>query len=100
MTMMSVVKKLRFRMYDWVVATAVLLAIVAYVAPEQLGLIVYKMLLVSIAAAMAYWVDYSLYRQLKQRLDESLTPDIFGAMRILSRALIFIGVVLGVTQGL
>lgn len=51
----------RARMADWVLAAVILLAVVALIAPQQLGVTVYKMLLIALAALAGYWVDRSAF---------------------------------------
>lgn len=51
----------RARMADWMLAAILLLAVVALIAPQQLGVTVYKMSLIALAAVAGYWVDRSAF---------------------------------------
>lgn len=89
------------RMWDWSLLTVALFAMVAWLAPQQLNVVLYKALLVSIAAVMTYWVDHSLRAHFIKRLAENGAPaDTVVAAIIVSRALIFLGCALGMTLGL
>ena len=89
------------RMWDWIVLTVALFAMVAWLAPQQMNVVLYKALLVSIAAVMTYWVDHSLRAHFIKRLAENGAPaDAVVAAIIISRALIFLGCALGMTLGL
>lgn len=89
------------RIWDWILLTIVLFGMVAWLAPQQLPVVTYKALLVSVAAVMAYWVDHSLRAHFIKRLAEKgAPPDIIVAAIIVSRSLIFLGCVLGMSQGL
>lgn len=84
-------------MWDWAIGTAILMVVIWNIAPQQIQVIIYKISLVALAACMAYWIDRSMYQRLTDRLDVHIPRDWFGAMRMLSRALVFLGVVLGLT---
>jgi hypothetical protein len=90
------------RMWDWVLLSILLLAGVWWVAPQQLTVVLYKSLLVSIAAAATCWVDWSLRSHFMRTAAASKKEpaDIVVAAIILSRALVFLGCVLGMTMGL
>ncbi len=62
----------KVRMADWLVAAILLWALVAFVAPAQLQVSVYKMALVAIAAVAGYWIDRSLFPY--ARPDQYLEP--------------------------
>ena len=89
------------RMWDWIILSAVLFAMVAWIAPQQLSVVLYKALLLSIAAVMTYWVDHSLHAHYIKRLAENGAPaDVVVAAIIVARALMFLGCALGITLGL
>lgn len=89
------------RMWDLILVTLIAGFIVWRVAPQQIEVILYKFSLVTLAACVSYWIDRSLYLLLLDRgmVNMNLTRDLFGAARLVSRALIFLGVVLGLTLG-
>lgn len=89
------------RLSDWTLLALVLLALLAWTAPQNLGVVAYKALLVAIAVVGAYWADRGLYKRMPRlRLDDGLPYNALGAARIVARALIFLGCVLGLTLGL
>ena len=89
------------RMWDFIILSVVLIALVAWIAPQQLSVVVYKALLVSIAAVMTYWVDHSLHAHYIKRVAESgALADVVVAAIIVARALMFLGCALGITLGL
>lgn len=52
---------LHLRMADWVIFALVLWAAVAVIAPHQLGVSLYKLALVALAAITGWWIDRSLF---------------------------------------
>ncbi len=89
------------RLAGWMIAAVALAAIVAQVSPQQVSVIVYKGGLVTLAAVLSYWLDRSLFGESAQpRMDESELRDLYGAARIVGRALVYLGTVLGMTLGL
>ena len=49
------------RMWDWVLITVLLMVLVAFIAPQQLPVSLYKLSLISLAAVSGYWIDRSLF---------------------------------------
>jgi len=88
------------RMLPWYIVTAALLVAIHYIAPQQLTVVVYKVCLVTLAALLAYLIDRSLYKRAGDRITAALPRDNYSAARILSRALVFVACVLGVSLGL
>lgn len=88
------------RMWDWAIYALVLLVIVWLVAPAQLSVVVYKVTLLALATVLAYLIDRSLFKRVRDRVNEKMPRDVFSAARLLARALVFLAVVLGVTLGL
>ena len=95
----TILKKLP-RMWDWILLTVALFVLVWYVAPQQLQIVLYKTLLVSLAAVLTFWIDRSLFARMSDRIESKMKRDIVSAARVLSRALIFLGCVLGMSLGL
>ena len=95
----TILKKLP-RMWDWILLTIALFVLVWYVAPQQLQIVLYKTLLVSLAAVLTFWIDRSLFARMSDRIENKMKRDIVSAGRVLSRALIFLGCVLGMSLGL
>lgn len=88
------------RMWDWILFTVVAFGMVFWVAPQQINVVLYKALLVSLAAVLSYWVDHSLFKRHADRIDENQQRDIYGAARVLSRAIMFLACSIGMTMGL
>lgn len=51
----------RVRMADWLLYSLALMALVWFMAPQQLPVAVYKLALLSLAAVTSYWIDRSLF---------------------------------------
>ncbi|WP_256574217.1 putative holin [Pseudomonas sp. M30-35] len=87
------------RMTLWTIITLCLLLLLAFVRPEQLQVILYKSLLVTLAAVIGYWIDRSLFPYVQDRPHQCIGGiHIVGAW--LRRALIVLACVLGMTLGL
>jgi len=87
-------------MSGWSLVTVALVAAIAYVAPKQLEVVTYKTLLLTLAVVLSYHADRAIFKRVRDRLGPDMPRDIFAAARLLSRALIFLGCVLGLTLGL
>jgi hypothetical protein len=110
----------RQRLLSWLIAAVLLLVIIAFLSPAQIGVTVYKLALVSIAVVLGYHLDRGLFPYASPgsylRLDwKTTSPNpgptdaeypvvggyelIFAAV-LLRRAIIVLAVVIGVTMGL
>ena len=49
------------RLFEWLIATVVLLAIIGTLYPQQLPVSLYKLSLVCMAGVVGYWLDRSLF---------------------------------------
>lgn len=49
------------RMHVWLLVSVLLLLFIAAIAPQQLPVALYKLLLITSAAWVAYWIDCSLF---------------------------------------
>lgn len=49
------------RLFGWLVVTVLLLVAIAFLAPQQLPVSLYKLSLVSMAGVVGYWLDRSLF---------------------------------------
>lgn len=49
------------RLFGWLIATLLLLAVIALLAPQQLPVSLYKLSLVTMAGVVGYWLDRSLF---------------------------------------
>ena len=89
------------RLAGWMLAAILLSALVFEVSPQQMKVVAYKLDLVMLAAFVSYWLDRSIFGETAQpRLTKYDARDTYGAARILCRALIYLGTVLGLTLGL
>lgn len=85
----------RIRMLDWLAYTVILTIAIGLLAPHQLGVTLYKLSLVSLAAVAGYWIDRSLFPY--ARPDE-LAPEQQSAAT-LRRAVIVAACMIGVSLG-
>ena len=88
------------RMWDWVLYSLVLLGLIWWIAPQQLPVVAYKAALMAFAVVAAYLADRALFKRVRDRIDENMPRDIFSAARLIARALVFLGVVKGITLGI
>ena len=88
------------RMSGWILLTIVLLAVIYQISPKNLPILVYKGSLVTVAGVITYWLDRSLYSRMSDRINKEMPRDMLSSARVLSRALIFLAVVLGFSLGL
>lgn len=51
----------KLRMFEWFVVSLVLLIAIWFTAPQQLGVSLYKLSLITTAAWIGYWIDRSLF---------------------------------------
>lgn len=84
------------RMSTWVWISIPLLIVVVVLSPQKLGLLVYKLNLVTIAAALGYWLDRNAFPYARpDQVAEALMPS-----AMLRRAIIMAAVVLAMAMGL
>ena len=88
------------RMGEWIFITVLLLIGIYLIKPEQLPVVLHKLSLVTLSAPVAYFIDRSLYKRVRDRIDPDMPRDMFSSARLLTRSIIFMAVVLGVTLGL
>lgn len=77
----------KFRMLEWLLISIVLILFVGWIAPQQLGVSLYKLSLITTAAWLAYWIDRSLFPYARPD-DLALTEPIERAAAMLRRAII------------
>ena len=83
------------RLWLWMITAAVLAVLVALIAPQQIGNVLMKTLLVFMAGITSYFLDRAFFLFVEVKLDDTLPHDVIGGARIVARALIFIGCVMG-----
>lgn len=88
------------RMPGWYLTLVMLVIVIWLVSPQQLPVVMYKVLLVALAVVLSYIADRSMFSRVSDRIDAQMPRDIFSASRILARALVFVAVMLGVTLGI
>ena len=84
------------RMVHWIAIALLLLGAIAWLSPQQLPVVLYKLALYSLFAVVGYWADRSLfpYARPHQFHDDSLEHAISFAAVMLRRAFIILGAVL------
>jgi len=83
------------RLTDWALAALALSVVIAIVAPQQIGVTIYKLSLVTAAAVVGYWIDRALYPY--ARPDRVECSDRPAAM--IRRAIVVAACVVGVSLG-
>jgi hypothetical protein len=84
-------------MLDWGVIAALLTLAIGILAPHQLGVTLYKLSLVSLAAVAGYWIDRGLFPY--ARPDELTLSDSQVSAAFIRRAIVVAAVILGVSWG-
>lgn len=87
----------KIRMLDWVAIAVALTLAIAFLAPQQLGVTLYKLSLVSLAAAVGYWIDRSLFPY--ARPDDLSLDHTETAAAYLRRAIVVGACIVGVSLG-
>lgn len=62
------------RLFGWLIATIILLGLIALMAPQQLPVSLYKLSLVTMAGVVGYWLDRSLFPY--ARPDSFIEPEL------------------------
>lgn len=89
------------RLSGWLLASAILFALIALISPQQLPVVIYKLSLISLAALLGYWLDRSLFPYARPnyfQMDKN-EQQLFAAA-MLRRAVIVAAVCLAVAMGL
>ena len=84
-----------FRMAPWLTLTAILAVAVFFVAPQQLEVAMWKMLLLSGAAYLGYWVDRNVFPYARPHALLDAKREDLAAVAMLRRAIIIAAVVVG-----
>lgn len=88
------------RMGLWTILTIGLVGWIWYNDPRPLETLKFKLVLVTIAALAAYWVDKSLFSRMSDRINKDMPRDMVSAARVIARALVFLGVALAFSLGI
>lgn len=87
------------RMFDWLLVTLILAALIYVFSPQQLPVSLYKLSLITMAAVVGYWIDRSLFPYARPD-DAVLIPShILQAAAQLRRAIIVGCAMLAVSLG-
>lgn len=86
------------RLKGWWLATIIVFGAIAVIAPQQIGVLLYKILQVTLGIIISYLADKALFKHVPA-VDE-VDHGVFGASRIIARALIAIGVLYALSVGL
>lgn len=84
------------RLFGWGLTALLLVMALAWLAPQQLPVVAYKLTLVTLAVVLAYWLDRALFPYQRPHKLEGWVA-VFASCR---RALIVLACVLGLTLGL
>ena len=87
----------QIRMLDWVVVSILLTLAIGLLAPHQLGVTLYKLSLVSLAAVAGYWIDRSLFPY--ARPDELALSEMETVAAYVRRAILVAACIVGVSLG-
>lgn len=88
---------MKIRMLDWLAITLLLTLAIGLLAPHQLGVTLYKLSLVSLAAVAGYWIDRGLFPY--ARPDELTLSELETVAAYIRRALIVGACIIGVSLG-
>ena len=87
------------KMAIWYVISAVLLVVLAFIARQQIGLLLLKTIYISIALALGYYADRTIFAAYRPFEMQKQEPLVFAAA-MLRRALVVSAVVLAFAIGL
>lgn len=88
------------RMSGWAVITITLVSMILYMNPQNVPIFLHKIAYITFSACLAYWIDRALYSQVRDKISMRMERDMFSSARLLCRAVIFHGVVSGLSLGL
>lgn len=89
----------RFRMDSWLYATLILSLVVVLVAPQQIGVTLYKLSLQALGGVVGYWLDRSIFYYARPDDLMGETHDSRFCFAMQRRALIVAACILGVSLG-
>lgn len=95
---MSAVMSALPRLTSFALFSMVLSVAILFFAPQQLPVIVYKLLMVTLGAVSGYWVDRALFPYARPHLQVEI--NMARSLAMLRRALVVLACVLGLTLGL
>lgn len=86
------------RLPGWWFSVVVTLAIVGFVADQQLEVLTYKVLQVNVGLILWYCADRTMFKN-ALNLSES-KADLYGGCRLIARAIVGLACIIGVTIGI
>lgn len=89
----------RFRMDSWLYATLILSLVVVLVAPQQIGVTLYKLSLQALGGVVGYWLDRSIFYYARPDDLMAKPHDSRFCFAMQRRALIVAACILGVSLG-
>jgi hypothetical protein len=92
-------KKVGKRFSGWWGLAILAMIVVIVRAPQQLEVLVYKVLQLALAVGLAYMADRSLFKN-APGIDLNYDRDSVSASRIIARGLVFLAVVVGICVGI
>lgn len=94
------------RLAGWVFVSLLLIAAIATIAPHQLGVVIYKLALVTLGAVLGYYIDRALFPYARPHKMAATSPEVdrnahwAQSLAMLRRAIVVLACILGLTQGL
>ncbi|MBU1692291.1 MAG: putative holin [Gammaproteobacteria bacterium] len=89
--------KKSFRMIEWLLISLALLALIYWVSPQQLPVVIYKLALLTTSAWVAYWIDRTLFPYARPDASNMMWLQVAGQIR---RAIIVGAAMIAVSIGL
>ena len=89
----------RFRMDAWLIGAVILASLIALIAPQQLGVSLYKLSLIVMAGVVGYWLDRSVFWYARPDFEEIMNNDSRFAYAMQRRAIIMAACIVGMSLG-
>lgn len=83
----------------WWLGAILLIAVIGFVANQQLEVLAYKIAQVCVGLLLAYVADRTLFRNAPD-VHYDMPADMLNAARLLARAIVALAVIIGVTVGI
>lgn len=97
------------RLGGWALIALALMLLLSYEHPQQMGVVLYKCALVTLAAVLGYWVDRSMFpyarphKQIRECEKECIGHSriqLVPTLLMMRRAVIVLACILGLTLGM
>ncbi|SIS88140.1 putative holin [Neptunomonas antarctica] len=86
------------RLFFWLLITVALTLAVAYLAPYQLTVTLYKISLVSLAAVLGYWIDRAVFPYARPHQLMS-SKDVAGDCATIRRVILMSAIIIAIALG-